>query len=66
MPRGRPKGQRQTTASTFIRLTDDEMDLIERALARQAEGVIGADKITVAAFARAVALREAKKILGEK
>jgi hypothetical protein len=62
---GRPKGDRVTPKSAFVRFTEEEYDLIERAIASQLKGVVGA-KVTHASFVREVALREARKMLGGK
>ena len=63
----RPKSARKASdaCSAFIRFSADEYNLIQRAMAVQSKGVIGASAITVAAFAREVALREAQRILGK-
>lgn len=62
---GRPKGDRVTTKSAFVRFTEDEYELIEKAITSQLKGVVGA-KVTPSAFLREVALREARKMLGVK
>lgn len=56
---GRPKLERQTPKSTFIRLSTEELAIVEGFLDQQAQGVIGGEKITVAAYGRALMLREA-------
>ncbi len=65
---GRPRSARKApdAGSAFIRFTAEEYDLIQRAMAAQSKGVIGAGTITVPAFTREVVVREAKRILGEK
>jgi hypothetical protein len=62
---GRPKGDRVTTKSAFVRFTEDEYAVIERAISSQLKGIVGA-KVTPSAFLREVGLREAKKMLGLK
>jgi hypothetical protein len=63
---GRPKGDRQTTKSTFLRLTDDELAQIQAAIDRQTKGVLGRDKVTVASFARDAAILVASRIISGK
>jgi hypothetical protein len=59
------RADRVTTKSAFVRFTDDECALIERAISAQLKGVVGA-KVTASAFLREVGLREARKMLGLK
>lgn len=62
---GRPKGERQTTKATFVRLTDDEAELVGRAMAKLVSGVVGA-RVTVASFLRDAGVAEARRIVGAK
>ncbi len=64
----RPRSARKAAdaGSVFIRFTADEYTKITGAMAAQAKGVIGGGTITVAAFTRAIVVREAEKILAGK
>ena len=62
----RPKNPERTVdASAYVRMTRDERATIERAVAKQLEGITGATG-SVPKFLLAAALKEAKRILGEK
>lgn len=62
----RPKNPDRTVdASTYVRMTREERTTIERAVAKQLEGITGATG-SVPKFLLAAGLKEAKKILGEK
>jgi hypothetical protein len=62
----RPKNPARTVdASAYVRMTREERATIERAVAKQLEGVTGATG-SVPKFLLASALKEAKRILGEK
>lgn len=65
--RGRPKTDRGAGAkSTFIRLSADELDLVQRSIAKQTGGALGDPARLVASFGREAMLEKARRILGEK
>jgi uncharacterized protein (DUF1778 family) len=58
---------RSAEASCFVRMSDDDRDLLLRAAAKQlADSGIPDAKLTLGKFILGAAKREAKKILGEK
>jgi hypothetical protein len=59
---GRPKGDRVTPHAAFVRYSDAEKELIERAIAKQSRGLIGA-KATIPSFFREAGVILAKKVL---
>ncbi|HEY4392418.1 MAG TPA: hypothetical protein VGP64_00070 [Polyangia bacterium] len=46
-----------------MRFSREEYEIIERAIARQTEGVVGGNAVTVAAFAKHASLGVAQRIL---
>ena len=61
---GRPRARRVLEGRTaLVRFNRDEYEIIERAIARQTEGVVGGNAVTVAAFAKHAALGVAQRIL---
>jgi hypothetical protein len=66
-PAGRPKGDRQTDAHAYVRMTSDERQTIERAITAQSKNptMIGA-RVTVSSFLLAAGLAAAREVTGEK
>jgi hypothetical protein len=61
---GRPPRRRAPEGRTaLVRFSREEYEIIERAIARQTEGVVGGNAVTVAAFAKHASLGVAQRIL---
>jgi len=63
MPKKAPN--RSKTDSVFVRMSEDDRELFERAIAKQLEDLPEA-KIGVGAFMLTAAREKARKVLGEK